>query len=292
MLSSCKKCHRQYDVEGMKEGQQVRCRCGELFAVPAPRVREARTLHCSGCGGKLREKAQKCDYCAAEITLAERNMGPACPECFARLPSGAKFCSDCGVEIRPEAMRATRASASCPRCKGSLTLCELEKMHYTECGSCGGLWLDAATFDRVISERDTAALDSSLHPLTGNRKLEVEAQLVKYLSCPVCDVLMHRKNFGNSSGVVIDWCKGHGFWFDVSELEKIIVFINSGGLDKMRQQEIQKAKDELDRLKEHKKRIPFSPPRPFDHNAGVGVDLEDVLDGIGKIGSFLWRLVK
>jgi hypothetical protein len=30
---------------------------------------------------------------------------------------------------------------------------------------------------------------------------------------------MNRKNFGSVSGVVIDWCKGHGFWFDAEERE-------------------------------------------------------------------------
>ena len=292
MLIACKSCRRQYDVEGMKEGEQVRCRCGELCAVPKLKTREARVLHCSGCGGKLRDKACKCDYCGAEITLVERNLGPPCPECFARLRGGAKFCSDCGIEIHPEAIRATRASASCPRCKSSLTLCELDRASYTECGFCGGIWLDAKSFERVVSERDTAALASSLRPFTGKLAPEVEAQLVKYVPCPVCSTLMHRKNFAGCSGVVIDWCKGHGFWFDACELEKVIAFINAGGLDKMRQQEIQRAKQELDRIREQKKRVPHARSTPFSREPESTIDLGDVFEGVGRIGSALWRMLK
>jgi Zn-finger nucleic acid-binding protein len=65
--------------------------------------------------------------------------------------------------------------------------------------------------------------------MRGLRATEEVDQVVKYLPCPVCSGFMLRKNFGGCSGIVIDWCKGHGFWFDGSELEKVMVFINSGG---------------------------------------------------------------
>ena len=253
MLIACKTCHRQFDVQGMSPGEHVRCRCGVLVEVPRARPREARALHCSGCGGKLEEKARKCGYCGAEITAAERNLGPACPECFARMAAGAKFCAECGVAIRPESIKATRASARCPRCAGELVLQELVEGHFTECASCGGIWLDAASFERVLERKDTGAIAGAVRAFTSEKGAgKVEVQAVKYVPCPVCAGMMNRKNFGGCSGVIIDWCKGHGFWFDAYELEKVVQFINTGGLDKARQKEIESARREIEMLRDKK----------------------------------------
>jgi hypothetical protein len=41
---------------------------------------------------------------------------------------------------------------------------------------------------------------------------------------------MQRKNFGKRSGVIVDWCGGHGTWLDKDELEQIATFIAAGGL--------------------------------------------------------------
>ncbi len=289
MLIACKTCRRQYDVEGMKPGDHVRCRCGEMAEVPGTRPREARVLHCSGCGGRLRAEARKCDYCGAEITAAERNLGPACPECFARLPRGARHCSDCGVEIRPEAIKTTRASASCPRCRGSLVLRELEKGHYTECTACGGIWLDAVSFERVVEEKDATALASLFRPSREPAKPEAPVQAVKYVPCPVCGTLMHRKNFAGCSGVVIDWCKGHGFWFDTLELEKVVAFINAGGLDRARRMDIDRAKQELQRVEAQKRQAAGGRSGTWEAEAQRGTDW---VGGLVDVADFLVHLLK
>ena len=43
---------------------------------------------------------------------------------------------------------------------------------------------------------------------------------------------MQRRNFGNHSGVVVDWCGSHGTWLDPHEMEDIAAFILAGGLEK------------------------------------------------------------
>ena len=53
---------------------------------------------------------------------------------------------------------------------------------------------------------------------------------MRYLCCPVCGKHMNRRNFARASGVVIDWCRGHGYWFDAHELETILEFVARGGL--------------------------------------------------------------
>jgi Zn-finger nucleic acid-binding protein len=242
LLIACKSCRRQYDVSGMRPGEHVRCRCGELASVPESRPHEARILHCSGCGGRLREKAGKCDYCGGEISSGDRNLGPACPVCFARLRGGARYCSECGIEIRPEALRTVRAASKCPRCAGQLVLREAQGQgHYTECTRCGGIWLDPDSFERVIAAKDEAARAPFLPAAAAEKKVAPLAGAVAYVPCPVCGSLMNRKNFGGS-GIIIDWCKGHGLWFDVHELEKVVAFAGAGGLDRQRRLEIEKMK--------------------------------------------------
>jgi Zn-finger nucleic acid-binding protein len=209
-------------------------------------------LHCSSCGGKLREKSRKCDYCGSEMTWGERNMGPACPECFARLPGGARFCSECGVKISPEAIRTTRATASCPRCKGQLALREFPKGHYTECLVCGGIWLDAQAFESVIKEKDEGALAGLIRSAEATANAGA-AETIKYVPCPTCGSMMNRKNFAECSGIVIDICKNHGLWFDHRELEKILSFVRAGGLDKARKMGIERAKAELAQIESRKR---------------------------------------
>jgi Zn-finger nucleic acid-binding protein len=248
MLISCPDCRRQYDVGGMRAGEQVRCRCGKLVAVPEERVRDARVLHCSSCGGVLRVQAARCDYCGSQIVAADRQIGAACPECFARLPRGARFCSDCGVEIRPEAFQAVRAGASCPRCQGSLVVRDLPQAQYTECTGCGGIWLDEQEFQEVIEKRDLSALGGLIASGRPAAPSEGGEDEVRYLPCPTCGQLMNRKNFAGCSGVIIDACKGHGLWFDCQELEKVIAFVKAGGLDKARQNEISAQKAALEKV--------------------------------------------
>ncbi len=55
-------------------------------------------------------------------------------------------------------------------------------------------------------------------------------QPTSYRPCPCCDALMHRRNFGQSSGVIIDTCSLHGTWFDAGELPAVLRFTESGEL--------------------------------------------------------------
>jgi Zn-finger nucleic acid-binding protein len=285
-LIACKVCHRQYDVTGMRLGEHLRCRCGELMMVPERPVHEAKILHCSGCGGKLRAAARKCEYCGGEVTLAEKGLGTACPRCFARLPRGARFCSHCGVQICPESMRVTPASAACPRCKGSLVLSEFPGGHYTECSSCGGIWLDMKSFDRVLEEKDSQALGPLVgRPTSGDPSPALqEVEKVQYIPCLVCGHFMNRKNFAGCSGVIVDWCKGHGYWFDPTELERLVAFIKRGGLDKARKMEIERAKEELRRTEDRRKARASTGAMLWD---GQVRSQQDWLSGLGQVFSAL-----
>jgi len=61
---------------------------------------------------------------------------------------------------------------------------------------------------------------------------------------------MNRMNFARCSGVIVDVCRGHGTWFDASELRGIVEFIRAGGLELSRQKEkrgIEFERQELER---------------------------------------------
>lgn len=45
---------------------------------------------------------------------------------------------------------------------------------------------------------------------------------------------MNRKNFGGTSGVIIDVCTLHGSFFDPGELPRVLEFARRGGLAKAR----------------------------------------------------------
>jgi Zn-finger nucleic acid-binding protein len=60
---------------------------------------------------------------------------------------------------------------------------------------------------------------------------------------------MNQKNFSGCSGVVLDWCRDHGSWFDRSELQQIVAFIRNGGLQKARKREQLELKEQEGRIR-------------------------------------------
>ena len=144
----------------------------------------------------------------------------------------------------------------CPRCAGDaskhantdkapgLTAHLLGETLLDECSACGGVWLEAVAFEKLIKSRDEQAV-----VLSGSGPyLEIEAyshrtgalEAPRYLPCPDCGQLMNRKNFADTSGVIVDVCKAHGLWFDRDELGRIIQFVTKGGLDESWRRELER----------------------------------------------------
>lgn len=257
LLVACPDCHRQYQTQGVKPGASIHCHCGESVRVRTAPYHDARMLHCSSCGANLPAGATSCGYCRSGVTLADHKLGLACPECFARLRHEARFCAECGVSIDPEQVRANVVSESCPRCKGIMVLRTSQAGAFSECTDCGGLWLDETSFDKAVLKRDQESLaiyvsmplerDAKALDPAGHARPELNTD--RYIPCPVCSQFMNRKNFATCSGVVIDWCKGHGYWFDASELARILAFVEAGGMDRARSREIREAEKQVERAK-------------------------------------------
>lgn len=108
-----------------------------------------------------------------------------------------------------------------------------------ECERCGGLWLDVAAFEKICANREEQAAVLGGASVTPAHQLDMHADAnnVRYIPCPQCGQLMNRINFARCSGVIVDFCKGHGTWFDRDELRRIVEFIRGGGLEVSRQKE-------------------------------------------------------
>jgi Zn-finger nucleic acid-binding protein len=146
------------------------------------------------------------------------------------------------------------AAQKCPRCNVEMSSISLGGEAMRECERCSGLWLEVAAFERICASREqqSAVLGgAALSPSAQTRANSTE-QKVRYVPCPQCRELMNRVNFARCSGVIVDVCKGHGTWFDASELREIIEFIRAGGLELARQKEKHEIEFERQQLEQDK----------------------------------------
>ena len=281
ILAACGSCHCQYDVSDQKANSVVRCRCGAGIIVPEPRVRDTRLVRCASCGAVRGSGGDNCEFCDARLSSIDKGWGTMCPGCFCRLPNDVQFCVECGLKISVQKLEALRTDLNCPRCSCSLQGRQLERIELFECARCAGLWLPVASFETICDNKEVMQRMSaaSLMASTGRKKFELDMnEEVKYIPCPGCKNLMNRKNFGHISGVIIDTCKDDGIWLDNQELNRIIKFIEAGGLAKGREFDA--------RNSQHSEKMQtktFVPSLPLD--------LPDKQTRHVDIGPFLGRIV-
>jgi Zn-finger nucleic acid-binding protein len=106
------------------------------------------------------------------------------------------------------------------------------------CGACGSSWLAPEAFAKLIADRAArgaaAASGAAGSGPSKPKPFRLASATTKYLRCPVCDSMMNRVNFGDTSGVIIDTCATHGVWFERDELHAILAFVEQGGLARRR----------------------------------------------------------
>ncbi|MFN0242117.1 MAG: zf-TFIIB domain-containing protein [Planctomycetota bacterium] len=233
----------------LQTGDSVRCLCGHALRVEAPVARAPRRLRCGSCAAHLRTDARSCEYCESEISIEERLFAGVCPGCFARLLTHARFCMECGLGTAPQVLSTVAETKSCPRCAGRLRARSVGALHLIECAQCAGLWLDPGVLEALCDERERKSLvQQFLAAQTGSAAVDASARPgPMYLACALCDERMHRRNFGGTSGVVIDTCKDHGLWLDHGELTRILVYVRRGGLETARERAAARRMRELSR---------------------------------------------
>jgi len=186
----------------------------------------ARSCHCPNCGGDVDERARRCGYCRAPIATLR------CAHCYALNVSQAAHCAGCGRGLGLEPL-GEPGTLPCPECRSLLLTFHGTCGKLLDCPKCGGQFVDLALLQALLEERETygSALprrEPASNPL---------AQRVRYLPCPSCGDLMNRKNFGGTSGIIVDLCHTHGMWFDPGELPRVLSFVQAGGLARERRRE-------------------------------------------------------
>ena len=144
---------------------------------------------------------------------------------------------------------------ACPRCQRELAPPATQG---AVCASCGGRFCERSALELLLREAQ-----GSSEPGTYERPvLHLDAR-VRYISCPVCQQLMNRRNFSETSGVVVDVCTAHGVWFDSGELERVLAFCASGGLARAEAAAAERAQalQRLDRLQQG---FPLASPAQSD----------------------------
>ena len=121
-----------------------------------------------------------------------------------------------------------------------------------ECEKCEGVWVEAAAFERICSDREQQSVVLGVASPAASHSVSAGGapNTITYAPCPQCGQLMNRVNFARCSGVIVDVCKGHGTWFDRDELREIVEFIRKGGFDVARQKEKIEIEQERAQLRE------------------------------------------
>jgi Zn-finger nucleic acid-binding protein len=210
-----------------------------------PEMTDPVSLHCPNCGAAAGPDAKACPYCQAALATM------SCPTCFNRVFIGSAYCPHCGTRAaRRDDGHAT--PDACPRCRKPMAAIHVGTMALAECPACTGVWLDADVFDQLCGDRATQAAvihRTSLQPALEATAAALANEKIRYRPCPRCHKMMNRVNFGKHSGVILDVCRAHGSFFDRDELHRVVTFIQAGGLDRMRERDLQDLADAERRLR-------------------------------------------
>ena len=247
ILVGCHQCQRQYDATSYPVGSRFRCHCGEILRVEQPEAHEALVVRCSGCGAP-RCDGPRCDHCGSSFARFEQDLASICPHCATRVSDHARFCHSCGHAIAVDGSVGERSDKSCPACGGE------QRMHsraigpdlsVLECSGCAGLWVGHKTFEHLVRRAEEMVAKFEPEKLEEQPRAKPGLGSVQYRPCPECETLMNRSQYGKYSRVVVDTCKSHGVWLDEGELTQILEWVRGGGLDRSRQRQHERNREEL-----------------------------------------------
>jgi Zn-finger nucleic acid-binding protein len=150
---------------------------------------------------------------------------------------GTAFCPACGA-ARPVA-DVQSSALRCPGCGTELST-EAGGTPILECRKCDGTWVDSSQFERICTNSESRAALLARPPAG---RLTTTERRIRYRPCVRCGKMMNRVNFARLSGTIVDVCRGHGTFLDSGELHAIVTFIHEGGLERVRQHELESLKD-------------------------------------------------
>jgi Zn-finger nucleic acid-binding protein len=186
---------------------------------------EARVYQCPVCGAFVREQERSCRHCSTALATLR------CGHCFELNFPDDLHCRGCGQELGLSPSPDV-SELSCPDCKLGLHAFSAGEGHLYACAGCGGQMVGHGLLRALLESREVlgSAVPSPHDAPRGNPL----AKPVRYRPCPSCKQMMNRKNFGGTSGIVIDVCSIHGSFFDAGELPRVLEFVRRGGLARAR----------------------------------------------------------
>lgn len=163
-----------------------------------------------------------------------------CTSCSAPLPANTQYCSYCGVRNDIDLLGKhdyqvvdSTSERVCPECAQSLQTISLDaagSLHIERCANCYGLFFDPGEIETLLDSAVAPVVTVNLELLSNiNQDRYPKNATVKYLKCPVCQVLMNRVIYGYRSGVIIDQCRSHGIWLDGGQISHLLEWKKAGG---------------------------------------------------------------
>jgi Zn-finger nucleic acid-binding protein len=182
---------------------------------------EARVYQCPVCGAFAQQGERACRHCSTQLATVR------CRHCFELSYPGDLHCRGCGLELGLAPAQEPSAE-SCPDCKLTLHAFKAGAGQLLACERCGGQMVTHGLLRALVEQRE--ALGRAVPSASDLPRSNPLAAPVRYRPCPSCSHLMNRKNFGGTSGIVVDVCALHGTFFDAGELPRVLEFVRRGGL--------------------------------------------------------------
>ena len=162
-----------------------------------------------------------------------------CNTCSAPLPANTNRCIYCRTRndvdlhaLQGHSVHQSESERICPGCNIPLQTIDLKigsAFLIEHCKQCFGLFFDPGEIENLLENSVSNVFDVNFKHLLNINRDRYQRRKIKYVPCPVCQVLMNRVNFGRRSGVVIDHCKKHGVWLDSGELTHLMEWKKAGG---------------------------------------------------------------
>jgi Zn-finger nucleic acid-binding protein len=190
---------------------------------------EARVYQCPVCGAFARDRERSCRHCSTLLATLR------CGQCFELNFPDDLHCRGCGHELGLGALAAEDSQLDCPDCRQPLQAFSAESGTLHACVRCGAQLVSHGLLRALLETREVLgrAVASVVDAPRGNPM----ASPVRYRPCPGCGQLMMRRNFGVTSGIIVDVCSRDGSFFDAGELPRVLEFVRRGGLARAKAQE-------------------------------------------------------
>jgi Zn-finger nucleic acid-binding protein len=158
------------------------------------------------------------------------------------------------------------------------------------CERCGGAWVDESSLAEMVRSATAVAEARGASESVPRRTI---GEPVVYRSCPSCGQMMHRRNFGRISGVVVDECRTCGTWFDAGELEAVLDFVRAGGLSLTDAIERREAERDAERERDNRRVQPSRAMVGEQPEVGSGFDRVDLeFEALAAFGRWVARWLR